>query len=45
MCSIIIYNNDRASEEHSTVALPECVYATGPGAGLKLTWSSVQDVK
>ena len=42
MCSII-YNNDRASEGHGTVALPEEAYAVGPG--LELTWSSVQDQK
>ena len=42
MCSIS-YNNDRASGGHGTVALPECAYAAGPG--LKLTWSSVQDLK
>ena len=44
MCSII-YNNDKASRGDGTVALPECAYAAGPGAGLKLTWSNVQDPK
>ena len=27
------------------MALPGCAYATGPDAGLGLTWSSVQDPK
>ena len=34
--------NDWANGRHGTVALSECAYAAGAGAGLKLTWSSVQ---
>ena len=34
MCSII-YNNDRASGGHNTVALPECAYAAGAGLNLR----------
>ena len=43
MCSII-FSNDRVSGG-TAPWLSECANAADPGAGLKLTWSSVQDPK